>query len=428
MAKKKEGGKIMKRSYSVAIILVIALILLGIFAIASAQKPAQAQTSEANIVKIGLPMPLSGPASPWGLIPTPFREAWIEVFNREGFDVAGKNYKLKLIQVDDQNSSEGGAAAAKQLIYGDGCKFFAGHWSWNFPAVAAVTNPAKVIFVTRTGNQALPKSWGGLYDPKTMPYVVFGSPSEEIFIANVFALVKKFPESKQLGMLDCTLGAGAGWDQVFDVLKKAGIKYHMERFPLGTTDFAPYITRFREAGCKVVYIAGWVGETMQFAKQRWEMGYKDMVVGSSGPFVNIDMYNTVCGHDAAQGLIGQYWAPWDYKKTKVNPKYIAMCKEALKIAAQKTGKPYEYTGEIGWVPSHTLILVQAMQKAGTVTDTDAIMKAIRGGTFDTTAGKWTMSGAKTYGSPVVFGSPSALCEIKGDKEVYLTEDPTPLLP
>jgi hypothetical protein len=75
-----------------------------------------------------------------------------------------------------------------------------------------------------------------------------------------------------------------------------------------------------------------------------------------------------------------------------------------------------------------LILSQAMQKAGTVDDTDKIMKAIRGGTFDTTIGKWTMSGEKTWGSPVVFGTPAALCVIKGDKEVYLSEHPSKPIP
>ena len=134
------------------------------------------------------------------------------------------------------------------------------------------------------------------------------------------------------------------------------------------------------------------------------------------------------GKEAAQGLIGQYWANWDFKKTKVNPKYIKMCQEVQEIVSKKQGKPFYYTGWIGWLPNHLLILSQAMQKAGTVDDTDAIMKAIRGGTFDTTIGKWTMSGAKTYGSPVVFGTPSALCVIKGDKEVYLSEYPMKPLP
>jgi branched-chain amino acid transport system substrate-binding protein len=415
----------MKKSYSIATILVMTVMVLGILGIAGAPNTTQAQTTGPIVIKVGMPTVLSGPAAPWGQIGMDPYLAWIDLFNKEGFKVGGKTYNFKLITVDDKNTPEGGAAAAKQLIFGDGCKFLAGHWSWNFPAVAAVTNPAKVIFVTRTGNEAVP---GGVYDPKKMPYVVFGNPSHDQFISDCFALIEAFPNYKKLGILDCTIGKGIGWDYVDQALDKAKIRYQHEWFPFGAQDFAPYITRYKEAGCDIVYVAGWVGESMMFAKQRWEMGYKDMKVGHSGPFVDVNMYNAVCGLDAAQGFIGQYWANWDFKKTKVNPKYVKMCQEVMRILSAKQGKPYLYTGWIGWLPSHLLILAQAMQKAGTVDDTDAIMKAIRGGTFDTTTGKFTMSGAKTYGSPVVFGCPSALSMIKGDKEVYLSEHPMKPLP
>jgi branched-chain amino acid transport system substrate-binding protein len=412
----------MKKSYSIATILVITVMVLGMSGIALAPKPAQA---EPITIKVGLPTVLSGPAAPWGQIGMEPYLTWIELFNKEGLIVGGKTYNFKLVTVDDKNTPEGGAAAAKQLIYGDKVKFLAGHWSWNFPAVSTVANQAKVIFVTRTGNEAVP---GGVYDPKKMPYVVFGNPSHDQFVSDCFALVEAFPNYKRLGILDCSIGKGPGWDYVEAELKKAGVRYAIEWFPFGTTDFTPYITRYKEAGVDVVYVAGWVGESMMFAKQRWEMGYKDMKVGHSGPFVDVNMYNAVCGHDAAQGFIGQYWANWDFKKTKVNPKYVKMCQEVMQILSKKHDKPYAYTGWIGWLPSHLLILAQAMQKAGTVDDPDAIMKAIRGGTFDTTTGKWTMSGAKTYGSPVVFGCPSALSKIQGDKEVYLSEHPMELLP
>jgi branched-chain amino acid transport system substrate-binding protein len=134
----------MKKWYNVLAILVTTVIVLGMLGVACAEKPAPPKPTGPITLNIGLPMPLSGSASPWGQIPSPFREAWFEVFNKEGFQVNGQTYKLKLIQVDDQNTAEGGAAAAKQLIFGDNCKFIAGHWSWNFGAVASVTNPAKV--------------------------------------------------------------------------------------------------------------------------------------------------------------------------------------------------------------------------------------------------------------------------------------------
>lgn len=417
----------MKKWYNFVAILMATVIVVGVFSIGCA-KTAPPQPTGPVTINVGLPTPLSGSAAPWGNIGMDPYLAFVELLNKEGFQVGGQTYNFKLIAVDDQNTPEGGAAAAKQLIFGDGCKFLAGHWSWNFPTIAAVTNPAKVIFVTRTGNEAVPSSWGGLYDPKTMPYVVFGNPSHSQFTSDCFAIVDAYPNYKKLGILDSVQGKGAGWEDVDKSLDNGGIKYHHEWFPVGTTDFTPFITRFKEADCDIVYIAGWITETWFFAKQRWEMGYKDMKVGHSGPFVDIKMYKAIVGADAAQGMIGQYWANWDFKKTKVNPKYIAMCQEAMSMVAEKQGKPFAYTGWIGWFPSHLLILSQAMQRAGTVNDADAIMKEIRGGTFDTTTGKWTMSGAKTYGSPIVFGTPSALCTIQGDKEVYLSEHPMEPIP
>jgi branched-chain amino acid transport system substrate-binding protein len=419
----------MKKWYNVVAILMATVIVVGVFAIGCA-KTAPPQPTGPITINIGEPVALSGSASPWGQIPTPFREAWFEVFNKEGFKIGDQTYNIKLIQVDDQNTAEGGAAAAKQLIFGDNCKFIAGHWGWNFSAIAAVTNPAKVIFLTRNGSpDAFPVSWPGAYDPKTMPYVVFGTPSQEEFTFDCFALVDAFPNYKKLGLLDSTVGkGGGGWTKVQNTLDQAGIRWQSEWFTPGTTDFAPIITRFDEGGCDIVFVAGWIGEYMMFLKQRWEMGYKDMKVACSGPFVSMAMYQAIVGADAFEGAIGAYYAPWELKKTKVDPKYIAQCQEALTIAAQKTGKPYEYTGEIAWLPSHILILTQAMQKAGTVDDPDAIMNAIRGGTFDTTVGKWTMSGAQTYGSPVVFGTAAPMCTIQGGKEVYLSEHPMEPLP
>jgi branched-chain amino acid transport system substrate-binding protein len=407
----------MKKWCVISVVLLAVVMVLGLNGSAAAE--------ETVVVKIGNISPLSGPAGPWGQVPIPAYDAFADLLNKEKIKVGGKVIQVKLIHVDDQNTPEGGASAAKRLIYEEKVKFIIGHWSWNFPTVAAVTNAAKVILVARNGNEAVP---GGAYDAKKMPYVVFGTPSYERYISDVKAVVAAYPNYKRIGINDSTLGKGRAWDYVDKELTESGIRFHHEWYPPGTQDYTPYITRFKEAGCDIIYGAGDVMAAMMVLKQRWEMGYKDWKIGTAGAVLDPNMYINVSGYDASQGFMGQNGAPWNFKKTKINPKYIQMCEDVMKIVSEKQGKPYVYEGWMDWVPSHLLIVVQAMQKAGNVDDTDAIMKVIRGGTFDTTAGKYTMSGAKTYGSPIVFGTPGGICKIEGNKTVFLSESPWKPIP
>jgi len=407
----------MKKWCVISVVLLAVVMVLGLNGSAAAE--------ETVVVKVGNISPLSGPAGPWGQTPIPAYDAFVELLNKENPKVGNKIVHFKLIHLDDQGTPEGGASAAKRLVYEEKVKFIVGHWSWNFPAVAAVTNPAKVILVARNGNESVP---GGAYNPKKMPYVVFGTPSYEEWISDVKAIVAAYPNYKKFGIVDSTQGKGIGWDYADKELTASGIRFHHEWYPVGTQDYTPYISRFKEAGCDIIFGSGDVLAAMLILKQRWEMGYKDWVIGTSGAMLDPNMFINVSGYDASQGFIGQNAAPWHFKKTKINPKYIQMCEDVMKIVSEKQGKPYVYEGWMDWVPSHLLIVLQAMQKAGTVDDTDAIMKAIRGGTFDTPAGKYTMSGAKTYGSPIVFGTAAGICKIQGYKTVFLSENPWKPLP
>jgi ABC-type branched-subunit amino acid transport system substrate-binding protein len=346
---------------------------------------------------------------------------WIDLFNEKGFEVDGKTYNFKLFTADDRDSPEGGTAAAEQLVYNDGCRFLAGHWSWSYETISSITNPARVIFITRNGG-------GIVYDPVTQPYNVFGTPAREEWINQVLAAHEKFPDVK-FGLMEPDTGltpAEIDWisRQFFS---PTGMSYQWEVFPSGTTDFTPYIAKFADGGCGLVYLDAGIDSTLPFVKQRYDAGYR-WPVAQAGGLAELDVYFDACGYEAAQGLIGGYFGIWDFKETKVNPEYVDMCRQVMQTLSDKYGRPYTYTDWIGWLPSHLLILSQAMEKAGTVENADAIMAAIRRGTFDTTAGEFTMSGEKTYGSPIVFGCPCAISIIEGDKAVYLSEHPLKSIP
>jgi len=411
----------MKKGDEVLGILIAAVVMLGMFAVNCAPKPEATVPATPITIKVGLPTPLSNPAIPWGRANVEPYLTWVDLFNKDGFEVGGKAYNFELLMADDNDSPEGGTAAAEQLVYDEGCKFLAGHWSWSYDTISAVTNPAKVIFVTRTGG-------GIVYDPITQPYNVFGTPAKEEWVAQVLAAYEKFP-GKKFGILEPSSGFTPFEieqinRQFFD---PADMSYQWEIFPVGTTDFTPYITSFAQGGCELIYMDTGIDSTLPFLKQRWDAGYK-WPVGQAGGLAEINVYIDACGYDAVQGLIGGYFGIWDFKETDVNPEYVYMCREVMQTLSDKQGSPYTYTDWIGWLPSHLLILSQAMQKAGTVEDTDAIMEAIRGGTFDTTAGMFKMSGEETYGSPVVFGCPCAICIVDGDKAVYLSENPVKSIP
>jgi ABC-type branched-subunit amino acid transport system substrate-binding protein len=394
--------------------------MLGAFAANCTPRPETPVPVEPIIIKVGLPTPLSNPAIPWGRANVEPYLTWIDLFNKNGFEVDGKIYNFKLITADDHDSPEGGTLAAQRLV-GEGCKFLAGHWSWSYDAISAITNPEKVIFVTRNGG-------GIVYDPVTQPYNVFGTPAKEEWVNQVLAAHEKFPDVK-FGLLEPASGLTQSdiekiSRQYFD---PAGMKYQWEIFTVGTTDFTPYIDRFAQVGCGLIYLDTGIDSTVLFVKQRWDAGYK-WPVAQAGGLAEINVYIDACGYDAVQNLIGGYFGIWDFKETRVNPEYVSMCQEVMSTLSDKQGRPYTYTDWIGWLPSHLLMLAQAMQKAGTTEDTDAIMKVIRGGTFDTTAGKFKMSGGKTYGSPIVFGCPCAISIIQGDKAVYLSEHPVKSIP
>ena len=138
-------------------------------------------------------------------------------------------------------------------------------------------------------------------------------------------LSRPFPITKESASTTATLGKGIGWDYVDRELDEAKIRYHHEWYPPGTQDFTPYLTRYNEAGCDIIYGAGDVMAAMLITKQRWEMGFKNWKTGTSGGILDPMMYINVSGMEASQGFMGQYFANWDFKKTKVDPKKIQRC-------------------------------------------------------------------------------------------------------
>jgi branched-chain amino acid transport system substrate-binding protein len=413
----------MKTYYNLVAILMAVVLVVGIFATAC-QPKAPVSTGPITI-KVGVSEALSGPAASYGKLGVEGTDAFCEVFNKEGFKVGDQTYNFKVITEDDQANVEGGSAAAKKLVYEDGVKFIIGHWTPNFKAIQAVTNPAKVILFTHTGADATPGPGG--YDPATMPYVAFPVAAHEVVVAYIFGIAEAYPDYKKIGIIDTALNKGIGWDKADGEMDAAGIRYFHQWMQPGAPDYSPFITKAAEEGCDFIFTTD-VGAALGLARLRWEMGYKNMRVGCSGPISDPATWIKMAGYDAVQGFIASWGAYWEVKNRPLNAAQISMLQETMQLLASRHEGKWTYTGFLPWYPVQLFLLSQAMQKAGTVDDTDAIMKAVRGGTFDLPTGQYTFSGAQTYGSPVVLMTGVLMCQIQGDKEVYFGQYFLPPLP
>ena len=396
------------------VLLFACLSLISASACAPEVKPPQQQQ---KVLKLGCLMPFSGPAAMYGERGRQITDVLIELINEDGGIKIGQDtYKVALYWGDDQFAPAPAASAARKLIYDDGVIAILGYIGPGFSALSPVTNPEKVILICRTG--------GVIYDPVKDPYVVFGSPTGEVTLNQALAAMQAHPDLHTLawtGNMDDRRISEPAFKLVDTRLEKEfGIKSLRVYYPVGTTNFTPYLTKMAEQGAEVVFAGATILEVALMAKQRKEMGLKWPIVHTSDNLV--DILFSICGKDGAQGIMGNRNAPWELKKVQVAQKYLDLSQRMLARYEKKFGQPLDNYGPFSMVITHLSQYLECAQKAGT-TDPDVMMKTFKGGTFDSFLGKYTYSGSKTYGAPVVFGYPCAMGEIRGDKEVYIGEYP-----
>src|ERR671928_1410499 len=135
------------------LILLIAALLLAPFA-ADAQKP----------IKVGMPMPLSGPPALFGEPASKGAMMFVEELNAKG-GVLGR--KLELITRDSKGDANEAVRQARELILKDNVDFLVGTLtSAEGPAVSVVAKENKIVFIA-----PIPKTDQLTAPDKLHPYV-----------------------------------------------------------------------------------------------------------------------------------------------------------------------------------------------------------------------------------------------------------------
>ena len=101
-----------------------------------------------NTIKIGFPMPLSGPASVYGVPITKGAEMAVQEINAKG-GVLGR--KLELLERDSKANADEAVRLARELIIKNNVDFLSGTLtSAEAPAVSTIAKENKIVFIAPT--------------------------------------------------------------------------------------------------------------------------------------------------------------------------------------------------------------------------------------------------------------------------------------
>jgi branched-chain amino acid transport system substrate-binding protein len=350
------------------ILLLAALLALPLSA--EAQKP----------IKVGVPLPLSGPPALFGEPASKGAQMYVDEINAKG-GVLGR--KIELLIRDSKADANEAVRVSRELILKENVDFLMGTLtSAEGPAVSVVAKENKIVFIA-----PIPKTDQLTAADKLHPYVFRVAANTTMEGRSAAEIVAKWPVTKIATIaFDYAYGQDVTRSFVEHIKRlKPGVEIVDQQWPkLGEQDYNPFINAQMAKKPEAVVSSIWGGFFVTFSKQAKALGYFDAIkynfigLGEAGsPETTKSM-----GADYPVGIWGNsydafYWEdnPGPHKD------YTARLSKYLK---DEYPSSWAIQGYIGMA-----FLVEAIKKAGS-TDSDKVSKALLGLTIDTPIGKQTL--------------------------------------
>jgi branched-chain amino acid transport system substrate-binding protein len=336
-----------------------------------------------STIKIGYPMPLSGPASVYGVPITKGAEMAVEEINAKG-GVLGR--KLELLERDSKASADEAVRLALELIIKNEVDFLTGTLtSAEAPAVSTIAKENKIVFIAPTAKTVQLTSAKNLH-----PYVFRLASNTDIDGSSGGAIVAQWKDVKRVATIAPDYAYGRDAVAAFvDYIKKArpDIEIVDQQWPkLGQSDFTPFITAQMAKHPDAIFCDVFGGDFVTLVKQAAPLGYFKAVNNRlvDGGEVGTTDVAVALGADYPVGIWSDAYDPviWPVGEPAEHKAFT----EHLKAF---TKEPYAS----GWAImgySAVYALAEGIKKAGS-TNSDKVAQALLGLTFDTPVGKRTFN-------------------------------------
>jgi branched-chain amino acid transport system substrate-binding protein len=229
-----------------------------------------------NSVRVGAPLPLTGPLSPEGIKQKEGYDLWAETANAKGgIKVGGKALKVDIVYVDYASNTPRAVQAAERLItddkvnlllspFGSGATKAASNVSekYGMPTIAATASSAQVydqgykyLFGTFTPNDTLTEPLADIVSKRN-------------------TAVKRIALLARNDLFPLAIA-----EEMQRSAKKRGLDVVMfEKYAIGTMDHASAITQMRAAQPDWVFATGYVNDLILIRKQMKDLGVAAPVV------------------------------------------------------------------------------------------------------------------------------------------------------
>jgi len=337
----------------------------------------------ADPIKIGFPIPLSGPTAVYGEPVLKGAEMAVAEINAKG-GVLGR--KLQILSRDSKASADEAVRLSRELIIKDDVDFLVGTLtSAEAPAVSTVAKENKIVFIAPTSKSTL------LTDSQHIhPYIFRVSSNTDVEGLAGATEMAKFKDVKTVATIAPDYAYGRDSIAAFEkALKKLrpDIQIVDEQWPkLGEPDFTAFITAQMSKKPDAVYCSLFAGDFVTFSKQATPRGYFKAINNRliDGGEVGTTDEAQALGADYPFGIIGDAYDPviWGANEPPAHKKFIA---DLNAFAKTKYASGWSIVGY-----QSIYALAEGIKKAGN-TKSDAVSKALEGLTFDTPVGQRTFS-------------------------------------
>ncbi|MBX9827131.1 MAG: amino acid ABC transporter substrate-binding protein [Xanthobacteraceae bacterium] len=228
-----------------------------------------------DVIKVGAPLPLTGPLSPEGLKQKRGYDLWAEAANAKGIKAGGKTYKVEIVYADYASNTPRAVQAAERMITEDKVQFlFAPFGSGATKAASAISEKYQIPMLAPSASSQ------EIFDQhfKYIFSTLTGNETVSVPIAKLVAAKNK--SIKRVAVLARNDLFPLAVAQEFEKAVKAeGMEVVVsERYAIGAMDHSAAITKMRAANPDWAYASGYINDLMLIRRQMNDLGLKSPVI------------------------------------------------------------------------------------------------------------------------------------------------------